>query len=187
MDIASMDGLYIVTGATGGIGGAIAERLVQEGAGRVMIACRNATRAATLAGELRRSYPSSPTVIETGTVDLASMESVRCFASRLEGRRIAALINNAGVMPGKIVLNADGIEMATATNAVGTALLTELLLPMMADGGAIVFTISVTRLMVRLRPDWISHAASYHGFLRRFKTYGRSKLVITHYAAHLAP
>ena len=179
-------GAYIVTGATGGIGGAIARRLVADGVETLILACRNDSKAAALAGSLRAHAPASPTQIEAAHLDLASLTSVRAFADAMAGRRIAALINNAGIMPGKVSLTADGIESATATNVVGTTLLTELMLPAIVDGGAIVMTTSVTRRIVRLRADWLEHAAAYHGFLRRFKTYGRSKLVLTHYAADLA-
>lgn len=179
-------GIYIVTGATGGIGEAIARRLVAEGVDTLILACRNDSKAEALAERLRKLFPDSRTCIETGHLDLASLASVRAFAASMDGRRIAALINNAGIMPGKITMTVDGIESATATNVVGTALLTELLLPSIVDGGAIVVTTSVTRRIVRLRADWLEHAATYHGLLRRFKTYGRSKLILTHYAADIA-
>lgn len=179
-------GTYIVTGATGGIGAAIARRLVSAGVDALVLACRNDSKAGALAERLHTQFPDSHTRIETGHLDLASLASVRAFAASMDGRRISALINNAGIMPGKITMTVDGIESATATNVVGTALLTEMLLPSIVDGGAIVVTTSVTRRMVRLRADWLEHAATYHGFLRRFKTYGRSKLILTHYAAELA-
>lgn len=179
-------GVYIVTGATGGIGGAIARRLVTDGVDTLILPCRNDSKAAAVADSLRAHAPASPTRIETAHLDLASLSSVRTFAAAVDGREIAALINNAGIMPGKVTITTDGIESATATNAVGTALLTELVLPSIVDGGAIVITTSVTRRIVRLRTDWLEHAAAYHGFLRRFKTYGRSKLVLTHYTADLA-
>lgn len=180
------DGTIVVTGATGGIGGAIARRLVAEGVSAIILACRNRQKAEALADSLRSEFPQSVTDIRIGNLDLASFASVRQFASTLRNVKISALINNAGIMPGKVTVTRDGIESATETNVISTALLTELLLPSIADGGSIVMTTSVTRKIVRLRPDWIGHAASYHGIMRRFKTYGRSKLVLTHYAAGLS-
>lgn len=179
---------YIVTGATGGIGSAIARALVERGVPRLLLACRDSARAASLAGRLKSGCPSSPTAISFLRLDLGDMASVREFARTViaDGHPVAALINNAGTMPSRVTLSADGIESATTTNLISTVLLTELLLPVLADGGSIIMTTSMTRRIVRLRPDWLQHAADYHGFLRRFKTYGRSKLMLTHYAADLA-
>lgn len=178
--------ITIVTGATGGIGREICRKLVSQGVECLMLACRNTTKTSRLADELRSEFPDSSTEILTGRLDLASLASVREFAASLAGNTVDALINNAGIMPGHITITEDGIETATQTNAVAPVLLTELLLPLMHEGSCVVMTVSVTRKMVRLRPDWIEHAASYHGFMRRFKTYGRSKLVLTHYALYLS-
>lgn len=178
--------ITIVTGATGGIGREICRKLVSEGVECLMLACRNTTKASRLADELRSEFADSSTEILTGCVDLASLASVREFAASLAGNTVDALINNAGIMPGDVTITEDGIETATQTNAVAPVLLTELLLPLLQEGSCVVMTVSVTRKIVRLRPDWIEHAASYHGFMRRFKTYGRSKLVLTHYALDLS-
>lgn len=178
--------ITIVTGATGGIGREICRRLVSQDVECLMLACRNDMKVSRLADELRNENPQSPTEIVTGRLDLSSLASVREFATSLDGNTIVALINNAGIMPGAVTLTRDGIETATQTNAVAPVLLTELLLPQMRNGSCVVMTTSVTRRMVRLRPDWLDHAAKYHGFLRRFKTYGRSKLVLTHYAFDLS-
>ena len=181
-------GTYIVTGATGGIGSAIADALVKRGVGRVILACRDTARADALAARLKEAHLSSPTELRPIHIDLGNMASVRQFAETLirDCQPLTALINNAGTMPSRVTLSDDGIECATATNLVSTALLTSLLVPHIADGGAIVMTTSMTRRIVKLRPDWLRHAAIYHGPMRRFKTYGRSKLMLTHYAAELA-
>lgn len=181
-------GTYILTGATGGIGSAIADALVKRGVGQVILACRDTARADALASRLKEAHQSSPTELRPIRIDLGNMASVRQFAKTVirDCPQLTALVNNAGTMPSRVTLSDDGIECATATNLVSTALLTSLLIPHMADGGAIVMTTSMTRRIVRLRPDWLTHAATYHGPLRRFKTYGRSKLMLTHYAAELA-
>lgn len=181
-------GTYIVTGATGGIGSAIADALVRRGERRVILACRDTARADALAARLKEAYPSSLTELLPIRIDLGNMASVRQFAETVvrDCQPLTALINNAGTMPSRVTLSDDGIECATATNLVSTALLTSLLVPHIADGGAIVMTTSMTRRIVKLRPDWLRHAAIYHGPMRRFKTYGRSKLMLTHYAAELA-
>ena len=175
--------VYIVTGATGGIGRAIVEGLIRDHAPcRIIMAVRNTSRGESLAATLHR--PDSVSV-DVMPLDLASLDSVRRFAATLtdSGTRVTALLNNAGVMPGGVTVTADGLEIATQTNFVSTALLTHLLLPVIDDDGAIVFTTSVTRYLPRLRRDWARLAIRRH---QRFVTYGRSKLMLTHYALHLA-
>lgn len=173
--------VYIVTGATGGIGRAITEGLVRKGAGKVILACRNLRKAE----DLIASLSAGNTMLEAMELDLESMDSVRQFSSAIRARGISVdgLFNNAGTMPGEMRLTADGYESATQTNWLATALLTQLLLPAIADGGGIVFTTSMTRRIARLRSDWRQRAVNHH---HRFTTYGRSKLMLTHFALDLA-
>ena len=172
---------FIVTGATGGIGKAIVEALVNAGASRVILACRNTARAQAIIDE---AGPTA-TRLEARPLDLMSTESVGSFARSIiaDGIRVKTLFNNAGIMPGGVTLSADGHEAATQTNLISTILLTELLLPAMADGGSIVFTTSMTRRIARFRRDWNEIAISRHN---RFVTYGRSKKMLTAYALKLA-
>ena len=177
-----MKGLtYIVTGATGGIGKAITEGLIAGGAGRVILACRNTAKAQSLIASLDRR----DTELEAIQLDLESFDSVRrCAAEVAErGYMVDGLFNNAGTMPGEMRLTADGYESATQTNFLATALFTRLLLPAVADGGGIVFTTSMTRRIARLRDDWRERAVTHH---HRFTTYGRSKLMLTHFALDLS-
>lgn len=172
---------YIVTGATGGIGKAIVEGLVTRGAGQVILACRNLAKARNVITSIDRRS----TTLEVMELNLESFDSVRRFASEIRGKgmRVDVLFNNAGTMPGDMRLTADGYESATQTNFVSTALLTRLLLPAINDGGAIVFTTSMTRRIARLCTDWKEHAVTHH---HRFTTYGRSKLMLTHFALDLS-
>ncbi|MDE7397496.1 MAG: SDR family NAD(P)-dependent oxidoreductase [Muribaculum sp.] len=174
--------VYIVTGATGGIGEAIVAALSADHAPcHIILAVRSAER-----GNIVAARYSSPDVsIEVRLLDLASLSSVRDFVRDIvnSGTIIKALINNAGIMPGGVTVTDDGMEIATQTNFVSTVLLTHLLIPAIADGGAIVFTTSVTRYLPRLRRDWQRLAIERH---QRFITYGRSKLMLTHFALELA-
>jgi NAD(P)-dependent dehydrogenase (short-subunit alcohol dehydrogenase family) len=118
-------------------------------------------------------------------LDLESFGSVSRFVEEISrrGYAIRSLINNAGTMPGKVSVTGNGYESATQTNFLSTGLLTELLLPMLGNGSSIVFTTSMTRHIVELREDWEVASREHHG---RFTTYGRSKLMLTHYAIDLA-
>lgn len=179
---------YIVTGATGAIGRAIVEELVARRVGIVVLACRNVKRADEIIDMLRKLYPDSNTILRTLALDLESFDSVKRAAATFMamGYELKALINNAGTMPGEIKITEDGYESATQTNFLSTILFTRLLLPAMNNGSSIVFTISMTRKIVRLRADWAQHAISHKGLLRRFTTYGRSKLMLAQYARLLS-
>ena len=84
-----MEGLTIVTGATGGMGAAAVEALASQGR-PVLMACRNAAKAETVRTAVLQRHPGA--TVEIGLVDLSSMASVRRFAeSAPEG--IAGLFN----------------------------------------------------------------------------------------------
>ncbi len=86
----------VITGGNSGIGLEAANVLAQKGA-RVIIACRDETRAAA-ASEICKSHARAR--VETATLNLASLGSVRACAEGLARccGRLDVLINNAGVM-----------------------------------------------------------------------------------------
>lgn len=178
-------GTYIVTGATGGIGRALVEGLVADGASHVILACRNTAKADALISQIQASGRNYATRLEAREIDLLDLKSVERFAAGIIADRIAvqALFNNAGIMPGKVALSADGYESATQTNLLSTVHLTELLLPAINDGGTVIFTTSITRHIARFRADWATIATTRHN---RFVTYGRSKKMLTAYALLLS-
>ncbi len=122
-------GLYIVTGATGGIGRALTEGLCRKGL-RVVMACRNTEKAEAVRQGIMRSGRAGNGEITVRTLDMASLGSIGRFAEELrsEGAEIAALVNNAGVMSARFGLTADGIEQCMGVNYVGPYALTRLLL-----------------------------------------------------------
>lgn len=172
---------YIVTGATGGIGRAIVEGLISQGASHVILACRNIAKANLMI----ESLEAGTTTLEARQLDLMDSTSVCRFAEKIvaEQFQIKALFNNAGIMPGGVTLSPDRHEAATQTNFLSTMMLTEQLLPAITPGAAIIFTTSMTRRIARFRPDWAERAISHHG---RFTTYGRSKKMLTAYALLLS-
>jgi NAD(P)-dependent dehydrogenase (short-subunit alcohol dehydrogenase family) len=109
----------IVTGANSGIGRAAARAFSRAGA-RVVLAVRDIEKgrvaAATMPGET-----------DVRRLDLASLDSVREFASEWDGD-ISLLINNAGVMVPPLTRTADGFELQFGTNHLGHFALTNLLL-----------------------------------------------------------
>lgn len=174
--------IYIVTGATGAIGTEIAKSLSAKGLA-VMLACRNTQKAEALKASLEKVEGCGEILI--GHLELESLAGIREFADSVKSldRKVAALVNNAGVMCRYRGTTADGFERSIAVNYLGTVLLTELLLPAISDGGKIVFTTSITRKLHSLKEPIIDEPAERFAQLG---TYGRTKLALTHYALYLA-
>jgi NAD(P)-dependent dehydrogenase (short-subunit alcohol dehydrogenase family) len=112
----------VVTGATGGLGLAVATGLAAAGA-RVIAGVRDLDKAA-------RVLPSG---LEARVVDTASVASVTAFARRLaeDGIVVDALVNNAGISAPRFELGVDGVERTWATNVVGPAVLADAMLPVL--------------------------------------------------------
>jgi NADP-dependent 3-hydroxy acid dehydrogenase YdfG len=91
----AVDKVVIVTGASAGIGAAVAEGLVKAGA-RVMLAARREDRLAALAGRLR----ADGGVVDYLAADVADQKAMQRLADATVAAfgRIDVLVNNAGVM-----------------------------------------------------------------------------------------
>jgi short-subunit dehydrogenase len=116
----------VVTGASRGIGRAIAEKFSKEGH-RVIICSRNETKL----GEIKNLYPS----ILTFACDVSKKEEVLRFGDHVLSvfDRIDVLVNNAGVFePGLILQEDDGVlEKMIDTNLYSAYYLTKRLAPTM--------------------------------------------------------
>jgi NAD(P)-dependent dehydrogenase (short-subunit alcohol dehydrogenase family) len=122
----------VVTGANSGIGLVEARELARHGAD-VVLAVRN-TDAGDAAERIRATGAAGRVSVER--LDLASQESVREFAARLDGP-LDLLVNNAGVMaPPKHRTTVDGFELQFGTNHLGHFALTGLLLPHLLEAEA---------------------------------------------------
>jgi NAD(P)-dependent dehydrogenase (short-subunit alcohol dehydrogenase family) len=131
MSPASMSGkICIVTGANSGIGKETALGLAQMGA-RVVMVCRNAEKGEAALEEICREVGSSQ--VDLLIADMSSQASVRALAEQIQRKypRLDVLVNNAGGAALARTLSADGIEMTLATNHLGAALLTLLLLDLL--------------------------------------------------------
>ena len=122
--------ICIVTGANSGIGKETALGLAQLSA-RVIMVCRNAEKGKAALEEIRRESGSSQ--VDLLIADMSSQASVRALAEQIQQKypRLDVLVNNAGRAALARTLSADGIEMTLATNHLGAALLTLLLLDLL--------------------------------------------------------
>ncbi|XP_028835198.1 retinol dehydrogenase 12 isoform X2 [Denticeps clupeoides] len=117
----------VITGANTGIGKETALDMACRGA-RVVMACRDLTKAEKAAEEIRQSTGNRNVVVRH--MDLASLYSVREFAKEFIATedRVDILINNAGVMMCPKNITEDGYETQLAVNHLGHFLLTNLLI-----------------------------------------------------------
>ncbi|WP_137291333.1 oxidoreductase [Natronorubrum halophilum] len=115
----------IVTGANSGLGLETTRELARNGAA-VIMACRDVERGEDAARDVREDLPDADLRVEA--CDLASLESIRAFAERLEGEDVDVLINNAGVMAIPRSETDDGFETQFGVNHIGHFALTGLLL-----------------------------------------------------------
>jgi dehydrogenase/reductase SDR family protein 12 len=124
----------LVTGANSGIGQSIAAGLARLGA-TVLLTVRDRDRGERARAEITAADPGADLRVEV--CDVAELSAVRAFAADLTSRlrRLDMLVHNAGVLPATRTETSDGHELTLATHVLGPVLLTELLVPILANSG----------------------------------------------------
>lgn len=89
----------LVTGASGGIGRAIAVRFAEEGAAGVAVHCRTAVEAAGEVAACVRELGARAVVLQAELTDEDACRGLVRAAAEWSGGRLTALVNNAGVQP----------------------------------------------------------------------------------------
>jgi len=122
----------VITGASKGIGKAIAEKLALEGF-NVAICARNADPLATAKAAIQQKNPSVTVLAER--VDMGDKAQVLAFGEKIKSTftRVDILVNNAGIfVPGALYEEEDGLlEKLMAVNVYSAYHLTRTLLPAM--------------------------------------------------------
>ena len=137
----------IITGANAGLGYECTKSIAKSGPGcHIVIAGRNTERISHAAEQITKETGLES--VSALVLDLASISSVRKFADDFFKACLPplhCLICNAGIRPNRsIQVTHDGYEAAFGVNYLGHFLLTNLLLPHMADGARIIMVSSRT-------------------------------------------
>src|SRR3989440_7415366 len=167
------DRVWVVTGASSGIGKATALGLARLG-GTVVLACRDATRGEAAQHEIVRDSKNPKVTLMI--VDLASQSSIVSFAEEFtqDYRRLDALVNNAGVFTRERMTTPDGLELQFAVNYLGGFLLSHLLLDLLLASAPsrIVNVSSSAHKGATIDFDDLQGERAFRGY----RAYGQSKL-----------
>jgi NAD(P)-dependent dehydrogenase (short-subunit alcohol dehydrogenase family) len=169
----------LVTGATSGIGEAMAKSFAELGA-TVYLLGRNAEKVKHSAGRIRGEVPGAMVFEET--CDVSDLDAVRAWTDDFNGRvdALHGLVHNAGAMPKERIETAQHHETQFACHVLGPQLMTERLLPLlrMADGAQVVFVSSGGMYAAPLEVDDLESAAGKYDGVRVYARTKRMQVVL---------
>ena len=119
------------------------------------------------------------------TLNLGSLQSIMEFVEKLkaDGIKVDGLLNNAGTMEKTFGRNADGFERVTATNYIGTYLLSRLMIQAMGKDLHVANTVSLTCYIAKFGKDFFDVNEQNYSQLG---TYGNSKYAVMLFSQELA-
>jgi len=127
------DKTIVVTGGNAGLGFHSILHLAQHNPHRIYLTARSQAKYDSALAEIRKQIPTADSMIRFIQLDLASLASTKQAAEQIlaDASRLDILMNNAGIMGAAPALSPDGYEIHFATNHMGHALLTKLLMPLL--------------------------------------------------------
>jgi dehydrogenase/reductase SDR family member 12 len=169
----------LVTGATSGIGEAMAKSFAELGA-TVHLLGRNAEKVKHSAGRIRGQVPGAMVFEET--CDVSDLAAVRAWTDDFNGRvdALHGLVHNAGAMPKERILTAQGHETQLACHVLGPQLITDRLLTPLrdADGAQVVFVSSGGMYTAPLEVDDLESAEGKYDGVRVYARTKRMQVVL---------
>ena len=180
--------VVIVTGGNAGIGFGVVKGLASKDA-TVIIASRNQERVNEAVAKVKKLQPSAK--VEGMLLDLSSFSSIDRFVAEVKSRftEVDVLVNNAGVGMIPFAKTEQGFEPTLGTNVMGTAYLTNSLLPLISasSAGRVVFLGALPVNMVKQKGfnRYLSDVGGEKLTACTFETYSVSKLFTCLYAFEL--
>jgi len=119
------------------------------------------------------------------SLNLGSLQSIVEFVEKLKGDgiKVDGLLNNAGTMEKTFGRNDDGFERVTATNYIGTYLLSRLMVNAMGKNLRLANTVSLTCYIAKFGKDFFEVD---EGNYSQLGTYGNSKYAVMLFSQELA-
>jgi retinol dehydrogenase-12 len=176
--------VFLVTGATEGIGKAAALNFAKRGAEIVLVG-RNKEKSEKVLAELKSQSGNEKLSLLLG--DMSSMLDIRKVAAQFKEKydRLDVLVNNAGAVFSEKSLSPDGYEMTFALNHLGYFLLSRELLPLLekTPGSRLISTSSGAHATGKIDASYI---AKREGKGAGFAAYADSKLANVLFTRELA-
>nr|CAH0103023.1 unnamed protein product [Daphnia galeata] len=177
----------IVTGGTSGLGLVVTEKLAYRGAS-IIFTARNLDEGLAIQ-ECLRAKTKNPNIF-CKHLDLNNFASIHNFVSDVNQlcSKVDLLINNAGVFFYPPKETVDKYDVTFQTNYLGHFLLTELLVPKLADKSRVIFVSSAAHSLTKsldLSTVFVVDEGA-QGISARFQNYANSKLCLLLYSKNFA-